>query len=175
MGWTMGVLALFTITIGCGHVVEPPFYWFTDLEIAPLRPTVSSGTMADNEWWPVYVDAAARTWNDALVGVGCEPVLRVTSDETEAAYEIVIVLEDDPWIHATGAGFTNGGPLHVGHVDVMWRPWGDVYEILMHELGHAIGLAHGGSGVMATWPRSGVPTADDVDQLRQTSSRYCSQ
>lgn len=142
-----------------------------DLPEAALRPITTErfeGSVAA-EQWPDQVHVAVESWNNALVEAGCDPVFRIIGvDDEEQAYPVTL-RHPDEWTHGEKvAGRMASGHLGEGWIDVRANaPMSWNLPVLIHELGHALGLEHdeGDSALNAMVSNHTAPTAHDVAKL----------
>lgn len=139
-----------------------------DLPTAALRPEVGEGfTASAAELWPAIVGDAADAWNGALLAAGCgAPFHLAVADEP--AYPVTLWTRT-AWPHGAGdVGHLSSGRVGAGRVDVCARaPLSRTLPIAVHELGHALGLAHAEPGEdSAMTPTVGdlvAPSPGDVE------------
>lgn len=117
------------IAVSCGGR-----FWF-DVPVAKLRPIGSDPT------WRAQVAEAAGIWNRHLVALGCPPAFVVS--DGPGGHPVVLVPSED-WGRVDAAGTTLSDTWYrVGEISVVdsLSP-SSRGQVLLHELGHAIGLDH---------------------------------
>lgn len=139
------ILILSTLPSGCIH-----YMGLDDLPKAALRPVITGPFIAnagvDNAgYWRAEVQAAADAWNLALEERGCAPAFRVTTNPADLAYEVVLWASDE-WPHDDEhVGRMQSGEVGTGFIHVRNRRPRSNLPILVHEMGHALGLSFGGN------------------------------
>lgn len=129
------LLLLGVLLTGCG------LQW-DDVPGAVLNPSVrpTSGMSLDD--WNASVTRAATEWNDAMTELGCAAPFAL-SFVTSGAHPVRLVPEaewiwDDGW---DGTTTPDGGGGPPGAIEVK-ASTSDKHAVLLHELGHALGLDH---------------------------------
>lgn len=168
------IIILSILSSGCVH-----YMGLDDLPEAALRPVITgpfvANTGLDNAgYWRSEVQAAADAWNLALEERGCVPALRVIMDPDALAYDVVLWTRDE-WPHGDDhVGLMNSGEVGTGYIHVRSRLPRSNLPILLHEMGHALGLsfdgdehAPAGSDSVMTYKVGDLvaPTAMDIAAL----------
>ena len=144
------------------------------VHLMPLRGARPDGVPDTNGSWTLEVDRAVQDWARALAPYGCPPPFAV---DREDGYPVSLIPEADwPWGHY--AGMTGGdNAWTAGFTDVREYPDEDTvgrHRVLLHEMGHALGLDHhpsarhgGYDGVMTPTPNTDLPVAEEVRQAAE--------
>lgn len=161
------ILILATLPSGCIH-----YTGLDDLPEAALRPVIT-GPFVDNTgvdnagYWLSEVQAAADAWNAALETRGCAPMFHVTDDPSVPAYAVVLWTTDE-WTHGDDhVGLMQSGEVGAGFIHVRSRLPRSNLPILLHEMGHALGLQHASADSVMTYKVGDLvaPTARDIAAL----------
>lgn len=145
--------------------------------LMPFRGSRPLGVPADaGSTWYAEVTYAADEWARVLGDVGCPRPFVV---HTDGGYPVSLILQAE-WPHADDArGMT--GPENIyqpGFIDIEEYPDEDTrgrHRVLLHEMGHALGLDHhprakdgGYDGVMTPSCDADVPAAEEVREAAET-------
>jgi hypothetical protein len=131
-----------------------------DVPGATLRPVDTRGdgpTLGPRVVWSEEVAHAADVWNSALAARGCPAPFGSVGPEGDHPVRLI---ERADWDHGTEvAGMEHSdGWIEVVHMSTPEQR----RRVLVHELGHAIGLDHMGGGVMNAKARSDTPSEAEL-------------
>lgn len=124
------ILALTLLLTSCGGR-----FWL-DVPVAYVH------AVGDDPRWPSQVAYAVGVWNHHLRAIGCPPPFALSASGRGHA---VVLLPDERWDHARGSGgyAQSDTPWRVGRIAVREELGPDPRAtVLLHELGHAMGLEH---------------------------------
>lgn len=133
---------------------------------APLRTTSNAASMPAEDW-RTHVTFSTGLWNAAL---GCAPFVVDDSPDAHAVNYIAF----DSWKHGNDAGLYLDDEDErsidgLGRIEIRERVDGSATTgILLHELGHALGLSHedDSSSIMNAHPSVNRPSADDIARAK---------
>lgn len=141
-----------------------------DVPGAPINAQVPAAPGHALEWWSLEVQDAADTWAE-LVGPDCPPPFRYVPGPDDAgmpAHPIRLIAERD-WTHGPSV-FGQESDAPGGYVDIRSMPYAGRRMILMHELGHAIGLDHRpdvqADALMRVNPSVSIPNPSEIAEAR---------
>jgi hypothetical protein len=135
----------------------------------PIRPVVGDAVSVGDPdaAWTAMAARVAGDWAEALAPYGCPPPFIVS----ESAGHLVWLVPEAEW-------HQDDGYLGMTYPDDGWGDgWSEVrwmgdfgrHRILLHELGHALGLDHhpdahtgGADGIMTPAPTADLPTAEEA-------------
>lgn len=135
------ILLIATLPSGCVN----HYMGLDDLPDAALRPEIGSSVnntgIENTALWRGEVQAAANVWNTALALCGRMPVFHVTDDPSVPAYPVVLWPHEE-WTHEDKlVGLMVSGEVGTGFIHVRNREPRSNLPILIHEMGHALGLS----------------------------------
>jgi len=143
---------------------------------APLRAVAADESMT---WWPRVVHAAADVWNNRLRDVHCDAPAFLHAlpgqPELDDGHNVVLVpnaqWHEDTWEMGT---YDYDGVIKIRQPGTTTDDTGDagrfMVGMLVHELGHAMGLPHSNlqSSVMNAYPSTGEPSYLDALDARDS-------
>ena len=143
----------------------------TSVRLVPMRGARPLEVPDTDGSWTLEVDRAARDWAKALAGVGCPAPFAVVRD---GGYPVTLVPEAE-WPFEDASGMTGPETVYqAGFIDLKEYPDEDTrgrHRVLLHEMGHALGLDHhpsarhgGYDGVMTPSSNADFPVDEEVRQ-----------
>ena len=135
MRYTLIVVFLTLTLAGC----NPAWHDIADGEVAVITPVAPGVSESDLVWWELIVESAVIRWNTALDAEGCEPPFEIGL----GGHRVELVVES-AWPYDGACAKTWDGMDLGGHKEFIEARAGQCASVhtVMHELGHAMGLAH---------------------------------